>query len=347
MRFKRLMDSLSGSSHARDEGHCGIRRGVNLAINWGSAFAIPDLGVPETDASSGLGGSAPYYPNLTDPLDANFVLKDTRVLAIANQKGGVGKTTTAVNLAAALAEQGVSVLVVDLDPQSNATTGLGKIIGEAATIYELLTDSASFEEVVQETAYDRLMICPTSVHLSGAEAELPSMDRREFRLRDATHQGLALWHAKTGQRFDYVLIDCPPSLGFLTLNALVAADGVLAPLQCEYFALEGLSHLVRTLEWVRRGFNPSLQLRGLLLTMHDPRNRLSDMVVADVRGHFGTKVFQTMIPRNVRLSEAPSHGISVLQYDPNCKGAVAYRMLAAEVIRQDGVPSQTMRLQAS
>ena len=293
------------------------------------AKAHPMLCTISTDmAQERIGGASP-------PLARGHGQEKVHVFSIANQKGGVGKTTTSVNLASALAEHGASVLVIDLDPQANTTTGLGIDAKTGATIYEALAGDTGLCQVIQPTATEGLWLCPTNVHLSGAEAELPKLERREYKLRDALDQGTAEWAMRTGNAFDYVLIDCPPSLGFLTLNALVASTGVLAPLQCEYFALEGLSHLVQTIEWVRRGFNPDLVLRGLLLTMYDRRNRLSDMVVSDVRGHFGERVFKTVVPRNVRLSEAPSHGLSVLHYDPSCKGAIAYRELAAEILEQD------------
>jgi len=254
--------------------------------------------------------------------------KTTRILSVANQKGGVGKTTTAVNLGTALAAVGRKVLIVDLDPQANATTGLGLIHGEAElTSYDIVIDDVRLEEAIVNTLVPGLWIVPTSVHLSAAEIELVGVEDREYVLRDKISGHV--------DDFDYVLIDCPPALGLLTINALVASDAVLVPLQCEYYALEGMSHLVRTIERVRGNLNPHLELQGVVLTMFDRRNNLCDMVAEDVRDVFGEKVYQTVIPRNVRVSEAPSHGKPVLLYDLNCAGSQAYAHLASEVLKRE------------
>ena len=254
--------------------------------------------------------------------------RGARVIAVANQKGGVGKTTTAVNLGTALAAVGKAVLVIDLDPQGNASTGLGIARQErSSSSYDVLIDGLAAGRATIATAVPNLSVIPSSVHLSGAELELADLSRREFRLEVALAPELSRW--------DYILIDCPPALGLLTLNALVAATAVLVPLQCEYYALEGLSHLVRTIERVRRAFNPRLEIQGVVLTMFDKRNNLCDMVANDVREHFGDKVYQTVIPRNVRVSEAPSHGKPVLLYDLRCPGAQAYVHLASEVLRRE------------
>jgi chromosome partitioning protein len=251
-----------------------------------------------------------------------------RTLAVVNQKGGVGKTTTAINLATALAATQKRVLVIDLDPQGNASTGFGiNRQARLAGTYELLIDGVPLAEAVQPTGIPGLDIVTSSMDLAGAEIELVNLEQREFRLRRAL---------EAAGSHDYVLIDCPPSLGLLTLNALVAADSVLVPMQCEFYALEGLSSLTRTIERVKRTLNPALDIQGVVLTMFDRRNNLANQVADDVRGHFGDKVFQTVIPRNVRVSEAPSHGKPVLIYDLRSPGAQAYIHLAGEVLKRAG-----------
>lgn len=261
-------------------------------------------------------------------------LRIPRILSVANQKGGVGKTTTSVNLATALAAIGKKVMLVDLDSQGNASTGLGiKRAGIRKSTYDVIFDDASVIETVQPTKVPGLFVLPSSIHLSGAEIELVSAEHREFRLQRALRVPLP---------YDYVVIDCPPSLSLLTLNALVASDAIVVPLQCEFFALEGLSHLTKTIERVKKSFNPRLDIHGIALTMFDKRNNLSDQVAEDVRAHFGDKVYNTVIPRNVRLSEAPSFGLPAIVYDMKCPGARAYINLAKEVLKREKIYLNTV-----
>jgi len=252
-----------------------------------------------------------------------------RIIAVANQKGGVGKTTTTINLGAALGEAGFRVLVVDLDPQGNASTGLGVEPGEReATTYDLLLDDVPLDEIVRATANEGLMVIPSTVDLSSADIELISNEKRSYLLHDALRQP-----AMDSFGFDFILVDCPPSLNILTVNAMVAAHSILVPLQSEFFALEGLSQLMLTIREVRQSANPDLRIEGIVLTMFDSRNNLSAQVEQDARDNLGDLVFRTLIPRNVRLSEAPSYALPVLKYDTASRGAQAYRALAVELIR--------------
>jgi chromosome partitioning protein len=257
----------------------------------------------------------------------------TRTIAIVNQKGGVGKTTTSINLAASLAKLGQTVLLVDLDPQGNATTGLGKHKGATdVTLYDVIVDEAALADTVVGTDVPRLTLVPSDVDMSGAELAIGSEVGRTVRLKTALADYLGTLQNKP----DYVLIDCPPALGLLTVNALAAARSVLVPLQCEFYALEGLSQLLKTIEVAKTSVNPDLVVDGVMLTMYDKRNRLSDNVASDVRKHLGRAVLNTIIPRNVRIAEAPSFGQPVSDYDPTCKGAIAYTALAEELLQRHG-----------
>ncbi len=256
-----------------------------------------------------------------------------RVICLANQKGGVGKTTTAINLGTALAAIGEPVLLIDMDPQGNASTGLG--IDRAArekTSFDVLLGEAGLDEAICDTAVPGFALLPASMDLLGVEVELADNPRRLYRLTDALNEFTA---SAQGSRFSYIFIDCPPSLNMLTLNAMTAAQSVLVPLQCEFFALEGLSQLLQTIEQVKGGLNPALDIQGIVLTMYDARNNLSAQVDADVRGHFDGLVYDTLIPRNVRVSEAPSHGKPALLYDHKCSGSLAYMKLAGELVRRE------------
>ncbi len=258
-----------------------------------------------------------------------------RILVLANQKGGVGKTTTAINLGTALAAIGERALIIDLDPQGNASTGLGiDRKSRIASTYDVLMGERTLAEVVTPTAVPRLMIAPSTMDLLGVELEIAGDSDRSYKLKNAMKSFFA--RDNGDEPITYVLIDCPPSLNLLTINALAASDAVLVPLQCEFFALEGLSQLLKTVDQVRRSLNPGLTIHGIVLTMFDPRNSFASQVVADVRAFMGEKVYDTVIPRNVRVSEAPSHGKPVLLYDLKCAGSQAYLKLASEVIQREG-----------
>lgn len=262
-----------------------------------------------------------------------------RIIAIANQKGGVGKTTTAINLAAGLAELGRHILLVDLDPQGNASTGLGiDAVMRKQTTYNLLLDEAALADVIQPTKIERLSICPANSDLASADMDLVANEKRSFLLHDALRQP-----AMDAFAFDFILIDCPPSLSLLTVNALVACHSVLVPLQSEFFALEGLSQLMLSIREVRQTANAGLRIEGVLLTMYDGRNNLSQQVESDARQNLGDLVFETVIPRNVRVSEAPSYALSVLDYDTTSRGSVAYKSLALEIAARYGIAAEQQK----
>lgn len=259
-----------------------------------------------------------------------------RIIALANQKGGVGKTTTAINLAAAMAEEGLNVLLVDIDPQGNASTGLGVEPEQRQyTTYDLLLDDVPIQDVVVQTRFPRIWLCPATTDLSSADIDLVGNERRSFLLHKALRQP-----AIDAYAFDYILIDCPPSLSLLTVNAMIAAQSILVPLQSEFFALEGLSQLLLTIRQVRQTANPDLRIEGVVLTMFDGRNNLSQQVEKDARDNLGALVFKTIVPRNVRVSEAPSHAMPVLNYDPSSRGSQAYRALAKEMIERHSMPEE-------
>lgn len=250
-----------------------------------------------------------------------------KVISVANQKGGVGKTTTAVNLSTLLAKKGKKVLLIDTDPQGNATSGLGVTKELELSVYDILVGETTFEETVQETEVKNLKVCPSNISLAGAEVELVSMMSREQRLKEKLDV--------VKDEYDFIIIDCPPSLGLITLNAFTASDSVLIPVQCEYFALEGLGQLLNTVNLVKKHLNKNLEIEGALLTMYDARTNLSNQVVKEVKKYFEDKVYKTVIPRNVRLSEAPSYGMPISIYDPRSKGAKAYEKFAKELLKNN------------
>jgi len=250
-----------------------------------------------------------------------------KVISIANQKGGVGKTTTAVNIGTIIAKRGKKVLLIDADPQGNATSGLGADKNKEPSLYDVLIDEVDIAETLQDTAMKNLKVCPSNMNLAGAEVELVSAMSREQRLKE----GLV----KIKDEFDYIFIDCPPSLGLITLNAFTASDSILIPVQCEYFALEGLGQLINTINLVKKHLNKNLEIEGAVLTMYDSRTNLSNQVVKEVKRYFDDKVYKTVIPRNVKLSEAPSYGMPITLYDPKSKGARCYEKLAIEIIKNN------------
>ena len=264
---------------------------------------------------------------INDSKTEGKVVKMGKVISLANQKGGVGKTTTTVNLSTLLAKKGKKVLLIDTDPQGNATSGLGITKELELSVYDILVGDTTFEEVVQDTAVKNLQVCPSNISLAGAEVELVSMMSREQRLKAKLDL--------VKDQYDYILIDCPPSLGLITLNAFTASDSVLIPVQCEYFALEGLGQLLNTVNLVKKHLNKNLEIEGALLTMYDARTNLSNQVVKEVKKYFEDKVYKTVIPRNVRLSEAPSYGMPISIYDPKSKGAKAYEKFTKELLKNN------------
>ena len=304
----------------------------------------PDEKTVNTGSAGGFDDSTPLAREISEITRRRNALatqvlplpKETRIFTVANQKGGVGKTTTTVNLAAALAKSGARVLVIDLDPQGNASTALGvEHRADTISVYDVIIEDAPIEDVIQKSPeFDTLFCVPATIHLAGAEIELVSLVAREQRLRTA----LERFATESGEeRFDYIFIDCPPSLGLLTINAFVAAREVLIPIQCEYYALEGLSQLLKNIQLIEKHLNPELVMSTILLTMYDARTNLAQQVAQDVRAHFPDQVLSTIIPRSVRISEAPSYGQSVISYDKNSPGSLSYLEAAAELARR-GAP---------
>jgi len=259
-----------------------------------------------------------------------------KVISVANQKGGVGKTTTTVNLGTILAKRGKKVLLIDADPQGNATSGLGVEKEVESSTYDILVNDTTLEEAIQDTIIKNLKVCPSNINLAGAEVELVSMMSREQRLKEKIDE--------IKEKFDYILIDCPPSLGLVTLNSFTASDSVLIPVQCEYFALEGLGQLLNTINLVKKHLNKNIQIEGALLTMYDVRTNLSNQVVKEVTKYFENKVYKTVIPRNVRLSEAPSYGMPITEYDPRSKGAKSYIKFAKEFLKANEIEKKAKHM---
>ena len=325
---RRSLRIFSHTKHEHDESNTEAEN-VNKEAKSSEAensdepsIEITDTNEVKSEISNSITAASSELTNQMSDKNPEFPLP--RVISIANQKGGVGKTTTSVNLGAALAEAGNRVLVIDLDPQGNATTGLGIQHRDLeGSVYDVIINDKSLEDCTEPTAVRNLFVVPATIDLAGAEIELVPAFSREMKLKKAIKEIL--------EDYDYVLIDCPPSLGLLTVNALAASDDVIVPIQCEYYALEGLGQLLRNVGLVKGNLNEKLEMRGIVLTMFDARTKLSEQVASEVREHFGTKVYSTVIPRTVRLSEAPSFGQPIITFDPTSRGAIAYRELAKEV----------------
>jgi len=323
LRRRDSNEASEGNGADAGSGQANPQPGVEVEA---SDSADQRRGVPQFESPPLEAADAPTRQILERAHEDPGPLELPRVLAIANQKGGVGKTTTAVNLGSALAEAGFRVLVVDLDPQGNASTGLGVNPRDLDTsVYDVVMNDVGLDDCIEPTSLKNLFVAPATIELAGAEIELVPVMSRELKLRKAIND--------VRDDYDIVLIDCPPSLGLLTVNGLAAADDVIVPIQCEYYALEGLGQLLRNVGMVRGNLNPTLDVRGIVLTMYDARTKLADQVAAEVRSHFGPKVYETVVPRTVRLSEAPSFGQPIIVFDPTSRGAKAYRALAEEVSR--------------